>query len=84
MKWRALIHDLKAVFLRHFNPGPCEDPVEVKLLRMVVSLQKQRCELGELIRMQGSSEILEEFEQLRFDPAVAHIHTGKRDDPMFR
>lgn len=84
MKWRALYRDLKAVFKKHLTPPVEELPIEVRLLKMVASFQKERAELGELIRLHGSSEIFEEFEQLRFDPAVAHIHTGRSDDPMFR
>ena len=85
MKWKAFYLDLCQVFKKHLTPPVEELPIEARLIKMIAACQKERSELGELVKLQGDSEVFKEFEQLRFGPVLAaHNHTGKQDDPMFR
>jgi len=72
MKPKALYQDLKAVLLKHFRPTVDTDPTEVKLLKMVSTLQGQQRDLnkireglGESVRLLNDSEILKEFSKLQ-------------------
>ena len=72
MKLKALYQDLKAVLKKHFKPEPDIDPTEVKLLKMVSTLQKQQTDLnmireglGESVRLLNDSEVLKEFGRLQ-------------------
>ena len=83
MRWKALFSDLRAVLVKHLRPPVDELPIEARLLKMVSSLQQERSELGELVRLQGDSEVFAEFEALRCGALVTQARKPS-DDPMFR
>ena len=83
MRWKALFHDLKAVLVKHFRPEHDQLPIEARLIKMIAACQKERSELGELVRMQNDSTVFEEFEALRCG-ALAGQARKHPEDVMFR
>ena len=93
VKWSDLFKDLKGVLLKHFRPTVDPDPVEVKVLKMIVSVQKQQRELngirdgiGESVRLLNDSEILQEFDRLaKMPPAESESvePVASHEDVMF-
>lgn len=72
MKLKAFYKDLCQVFKKHFRPVIDKDPSEVKLIKMIVSLQKQqtgineiRNGLGESVKLLNDSEVFKEFDKLQ-------------------
>ena len=91
MKPKELYKDLLQVFKKHFRPEVDPDPVEVGLLKMVVSVQKQQRDLnnirdglGESVRLLNDSEILKEFSRLQqLAPSESAEPVARSEDVMF-
>ena len=94
MKLKAFYKDLCQVFKKHFRPAIDKDPSEVKLIKIIASLQKQqkdmndmRASLGESVRMLGDSEVFKEFDKLQklapSEDSTERPRSDAKEDLMF-